>query len=117
MTEPAAAGQAAAAARFTVDPWDPGYGQAFSDEAGGGSLQESSAELDLDTELPAGRWRPVDPDLAAARPATVLFLDGIRRIDARIWVHSGLTQGGLRQRRRRAHHRRDRRARDLHRGT
>ncbi len=89
MTEPAAAGQAAAAARFTVDPWDPGYGQAFSDEAGGGSLQESSAELDLDTELPAGRWRPVDPDLAAAR--------GLRR--------------------RRAHHRRDRRARDLHRGT
>jgi hypothetical protein len=78
-----------AAARFTVDPWDPGYGQAFSDEADGGALQESSAVLDLDTEVPADRWRPLDPDPGPALPRTVLFLDGIRRIDARIWVHSG----------------------------
>ena len=83
-------------ARFTVDPWDPGYGQAFSDEAGGGSLQESSAELELDTELPADRWHPVDPDLAPALPGTVLFLDGIRRIDARIWVPGGGRSGGVR---------------------
>ena len=74
--------------RFSVDPWDPGYGQAFSDEADGGSWPESTAELDLDLEMPAGRWHPVDPDPAPARPRTVLFLDGIRRIDARIWVHS-----------------------------
>jgi hypothetical protein len=73
---------------FSVDPWDPGYGQAFSDEAEGGSWPESTAELDLDLEMPADRWHPVDPDAAPARPRTVLFLDGIRRIDARIWVHS-----------------------------
>jgi hypothetical protein len=74
--------------RFSVDPWDPGYGQAFSDEADGGSWPESTAELDLDLEMPADRWHPVDPDPAPAQPRTVLFLDGIRRIDARIWVHS-----------------------------
>jgi len=72
---------------FTVDPWDPGYGLAFSDEMDGGALQESSAELILDLELPAGQWRPVDPDPAPVLPSTVLFLDGVRRIDASIWVH------------------------------
>jgi len=81
-------------ARFTVDPWDPGYGQAVgeglgwrTDDADGGALAASTAELDVDLERPAERWGPVDPDLAAPRPGTVLFLDGVRRIDARIWLH------------------------------
>jgi hypothetical protein len=72
---------------FTVDPWDPGYGMALRDETDGGALQESSAELVLDLEQPADQWRPVDPDLAAGLPGNVLFLDGVRRIDASIWVH------------------------------
>jgi len=74
---------------FTVDPWDPGYGQAFADDAedGGVALGESTAELNLDLELPAGQWRPVDPDPGTAVPERVLFLDGVRRIDARVWVH------------------------------
>jgi hypothetical protein len=78
---------------FTVDPWDPGYGQAFSediDETGG--LSESSAELDLDFEVPADQWRPLDPDPGLVPPPTVLFLDGVRRIDARVWVHGGAPQ-------------------------
>ena len=78
---------AALPATFTVDPWDPAYGLAFGDELEGGALQESSAELNLDTELPADQWRPLDPDPGPAVPATVLFLDGVRRIDARVWVH------------------------------
>lgn len=83
----------AAAARFTVDPWDPGYGQAVGEGPGGradddgGALAASTAELGLDLELPADRWRPVEPDLAPRPPGTLLFLDGVRRIDARIWVH------------------------------
>jgi hypothetical protein len=82
MTEPTPPG-----ARFTVDPWDPGYGMAVGDELDGGALAASTAELGLDLELPADQWRPVDPDLAQQTPRTVLFLDGVRRIDARIWVH------------------------------
>ena len=77
---------------FTVDPWDPGYGLAYSDELDGGALGESSAQLDLDLEMPADRWRPVDPDPTASLPGTLLFLDGVRRIDARIWVHGGSQQ-------------------------
>jgi hypothetical protein len=79
--------QARTPVSFTVDPWDPGYGLAFSEEMDGGALQASSAELALDLELPAGQWRPIAPDLAPALPGTVLFLDGVRRIDASIWVH------------------------------
>ena len=47
--------------RFTVDPWDPGYGLAFGEELDGGALEESSAELDLDLETAAGA-------VAARRP-------------------------------------------------
>jgi hypothetical protein len=74
---------------FTVDPWDPGYGMALGDELDGDALAESSAELNLDLEVPAGQWHPVDPDPGPELPGTVLFLDGVRRIDARIWVHGG----------------------------
>jgi hypothetical protein len=72
---------------YTVDPWDPGYGVAFGEELDGGALEESSAELNLDLEMPSAQWRPVDPDPAVVLPGTVLFADGVRRIDARIWVH------------------------------
>ena len=72
---------------YTVDPWAPGYGVAFSEELDGGVLEESSAELNLDLETPSAQWRPVDPDPAIVLPGTVLFVDGVRRIDARIWVH------------------------------
>ena len=82
----------AARVSFTVDPWDPGYGLAFSDELDGGALEESSAELNLDLEVPASKWRPLDPDSAPRLPGTVLFLDGVRRIDARIWVHGRTPQ-------------------------
>jgi hypothetical protein len=75
---------------FTVDPWDPGYGQAFSDEQDeSGGLSASSAVLDVSFEIPAADWRPLDPDPAAPVPPTILFLDGVRRIDARVWVHGG----------------------------
>ena len=44
---------------FTVDPWDPGYGLAFSEDLDGGARGESSAELNLDLDqtapLPAGK--------------------------------------------------------------
>lgn len=68
---------------YTVDPWDPGYGVARGDELDG---RESSARLALDLELPAARWRPITP-ADGPLPGSVLFLDGVRRIDARVWVH------------------------------
>jgi hypothetical protein len=68
---------------YTVDPWDPAYGVARGDELDG---RESSARLDLDVELPASSWRALSP-ADGALPGSILFLDGVRRIDARVWVH------------------------------
>jgi len=65
-----------AAVAFTVDPWDPGYGLAFSADTGGGALEESTAELDLNLEMPAARWHPVDPD-----PVPRLPWSGIVRLE------------------------------------
>lgn len=70
---------------FSVDPWDPGYGMAYGEEMER-EFRESSAELNLDLEVPAGQWRPLAPDPLIAVPDKVLFLDGVRRIDARVWV-------------------------------
>jgi hypothetical protein len=90
MTTPAALAHGS----FTVDPWDPSYGPAAGDELDA-ALGSSSAQLDLDVEVPASQWRPIDPDMAISLPGTLLFLDGVRRIDARIWVHGGGPQPAL----------------------
>jgi hypothetical protein len=75
---------------FSVDPWDPSYGVAYDEDlTGEAPAGESTAELVLDLELPADQWRPLTPDASVAPPDTVLFLDGVRRIDARVWVHGG----------------------------
>ncbi|MGH3833050.1 MAG: hypothetical protein ACRDRS_21885 [Pseudonocardiaceae bacterium] len=69
--------------RFTVDPWDPGYGASLDVE----ELGESSARVVTDVELPEDRWRPLDPDRNVVPRAVTLFVDGVRRIDARVWVN------------------------------
>ena len=81
---------------YTVEPWDPAYGMAATadlDGAGldGGAMATSSAELDLDLEIAAPHWHPVDA--AGTRlPDVVNFLDGVRRVDARVWVETGGAQ-------------------------
>ncbi len=89
MTAVVSAGAAvdAPAVSFSVDPWDPSYGMALGEELSGDSLHESSAELILDLEFPADRWRPMAAEAGGPVPGTVLFLDGVRRSDARVWVH------------------------------
>jgi hypothetical protein len=67
--------------KFAVDPWDPSYGTSLDSELG-----ESAAQVGLDVELPAEEWRPLDPDPTVAPPEAVLFVDGVRRIDAQVWV-------------------------------
>lgn len=69
--------------RFSVDAWDPTYGSNLElpDELGA-----SSASVVVDVEMPADRWRPIDADPQSPAPGAVLFIDGVRRIDARVWI-------------------------------
>jgi hypothetical protein len=74
---------------YTIDPWDPSYGVAVGDELDG---RESTATVDTDVEVPTSQWRPISPDRTVALPSSVLFLDGVRRIDAHLWVHGAAQQ-------------------------
>ncbi|MGH8910341.1 MAG: hypothetical protein ACRD0K_28560 [Egibacteraceae bacterium] len=73
---------------FTVEPWAPGYGTPAPDD-----LEASGAQVDVGVELPAGAWRPVAP--VGPRAETVAFVDGVRRVDAQVWVAGGDGQARL----------------------
>ena len=81
--------------RFHVETWDPSYGSAF--DTGDGPQAQSSAQVQPDVELPAAGWRPIDPPGGLAPPGVVLLVDGVQRIDARVWVtdDEGETHPGI----------------------
>jgi uncharacterized protein len=74
--------------RIFVDAWEPGYGTAM-DLAEDGPAQRSAVALDTDLELPADEWRPLLPRPGTNAPSVVHVVDGVRRIDARVWLESG----------------------------
>jgi hypothetical protein len=71
--------------RFYVDAWDPSYGSGL-DLGEAGPTAESSAQLGVDVELPADSWRALAPPADLRAPHLVLLVDGVRRLDARIWI-------------------------------
>jgi len=75
--------------RLYVDAWDPSYGTGL--ETGETApmpdlLSQSSAVLQPNVELEPAAWRPLVPAADLRCPDMVLLVDGVRRIDARIWV-------------------------------
>jgi hypothetical protein len=75
--------------RFSVDGWDPSYGSSLeADELG-----ESTATIRTDVERPESGWGPVAPVLATPQPAALRFVDGVRRIEARVWIDEETTDG------------------------
>ena len=69
--------------RFAVDGWDPGYGSSFEVED---DLTETTAMVQLEVERPVADWRPIGPGVPVTPPSRMLFVDGVRRIDARAWI-------------------------------
>lgn len=61
-----------------VDAWDPAY---VSDDA----VQQSKAKVDAGIEVPLAEWGPRDA-VDATIPDTVLLVDGVRRLDAHLWL-------------------------------
>ena len=80
--------------RLHVDAWDPSYGSGLHAEGPSG---DSTAQLDTEVEVPDGSWRPLAPAPDLRAPDVVLLVDGVRRIDARIWVEEadGVVHPGL----------------------
>lgn len=70
--------------RFAVESWAPEYGTPVEAEPTGPDT-EPTAEVVLDVETAPARWAPVAP---SAPPAvrSLRFVDGVRRVDARVWV-------------------------------
>ncbi|MDO8362442.1 MAG: DNA double-strand break repair nuclease NurA [Actinomycetota bacterium] len=78
--------------KFAVESWAPEYGVS-ADES---QLVETAGAVDPAIEVPPAAWEPISPPAATARPASVLFVDGVRRIDARVWFDDGqLTRAGV----------------------
>jgi hypothetical protein len=75
--------------RFAVETWAPEFGA----PVGGDVLGESDADVDVSVEVAATGWAPIAR--AAAPAGCVMFVDGVQRIDARVWVEDD--DGGSRQ--------------------
>jgi hypothetical protein len=88
-----AAGDGAASRpmRFSVDGWDPAYGTSGDADE---QLEESTATVAVGLEVPADKWQPVDAPGGIAPPAAVLFADGVRRVEARVWIDDEPASGG-----------------------
>ncbi len=68
--------------RFAVESWDTAYGIAAAES----TLEPSTVPVDATVERPVDRWAPVTPEGPGS--TDVVFIDGVRRIDTRIWIES-----------------------------
>lgn len=66
--------------RFAVDAWQAEYGSGMEIDA----LAQSEVETEIAIEVPVGEWRPLHPDVPRAE--RVFFVDGVRRVEARVWI-------------------------------
>ncbi len=65
---------------LSIESWSPEYGTPIET----GDVQAESDQVDVGAEVPAGDWAPLDAGDFAAD--CVNFVDGVRRIEARIWI-------------------------------
>lgn len=79
--------------RYAVESWAPEYGTSVD----GDPLESSQARpADAAVEVAEAQWAPRTPD-GVAPAERVLFIDGVRRVDARVWVTTadGQTRAGI----------------------
>lgn len=68
--------------RFAVEGWAPEYGAPMDP----GALADPATPADLGVEVPVEEWAPRPPAPGTIPPASVLFVDGVRRVEARVWI-------------------------------
>ena len=67
---------------FSVESWAPEYGSSINLP----STEDTDGQADATVERPLDAWTPIDPE-PSSTPDEIAFIDGIQRIDARIWIH------------------------------
>ncbi|MFP5321150.1 MAG: hypothetical protein ACLGIC_04805 [Acidimicrobiia bacterium] len=77
--------------RLIVEQWAPEYGTPMAVDA----MDETTATVDVEVEVPVGEWAPRTPPGRTHVPAELAFVDGVRRVEARVWVESD--RGGSHQ--------------------
>lgn len=65
--------------KFTVETWDSDYGAPSAPD-----LDDGSENVDVTVEMEAAQWAPVLPEGDIAED--ILFIDGVRRVDASLWI-------------------------------
>lgn len=75
-----ALGPATTAMRFAVETWAPEYGAPTEPEQ-----SEPATPPDVSVEMSVDGWQPIMPS-AGQEPSGILFIDGVRRVDASIWI-------------------------------
>jgi hypothetical protein len=80
--------------RVAVEAWAPEYGSALSSV---NDVTPTTGKVDVNAEVPAADWEPRRPAADAAAHGDVLFIDGVRRMDAQVWLtgDDGVTHLGL----------------------
>ena len=74
---------------LAIEGWSPEFGSPVET----GDEEVPAAQVDAGAELPPEQWRPLGPAPGAPAPARVYFVDGVRRIEARVWVNRGAEPG------------------------
>jgi hypothetical protein len=69
--------------RFAVDPWDPAYGASLESE-----MTQSEATVVADVEVAPADWAPRRPAPNTPEPPAIVFVDGVRRLEARTWIET-----------------------------
>lgn len=69
-------------AKLRLDPWTADYDGAYAADAA--AAAEADVSVDLAAEVPADDWQPVSAAQAAASFDTLIFIDGTRRMEARV---------------------------------
>lgn len=77
---------------FSVQAWAPEYGAPVD-----ATLADADTPVDLHAESPPAEWAPRAPGPETTVPDAIGFVDGVRRVEARIWFRdrAGREQQGI----------------------
>jgi hypothetical protein len=68
--------------KLSIESWAPEYGTPVSDTI----LESTKVQVDVDIEIPAIDWRPVPPRKEVRGAERIIFVDGVRRMEAIVWI-------------------------------